>query len=61
MRKFVIEGVETVRDVIEAADIDEAKLLFRAMYPAVYEITNALVLEEFGRELSRSSKSVRRG
>lgn len=38
MNSYTITGVEKVRDVIQATDSESAEKLFRAKYPAVYEI-----------------------
>lgn len=38
MPKYVITGLEKVRDVIEAPDKEAGEKLFRAKYPAVFEL-----------------------
>jgi hypothetical protein len=38
--KFVAEGVELVRDVIEADNEEQAEKLFRVRYPAVVDVTS---------------------
>jgi hypothetical protein len=38
--KYIITGIEKVRDVIEAEDQESAEMLFRARYRCVYKITD---------------------
>lgn len=45
--KIVIDGTETVRDVIEAKDFTTAIKKFLSKYPAVKTITAVQTLEEF--------------
>lgn len=36
--KFIVTGIEKVRDVVEADDFEAAERVFRAKYPAVYKV-----------------------
>ena len=51
--KFIITGIEKVRDVIEAEDQESAEKLFRARYRCVYEITDVRVKRVSGGELNK--------
>ena len=50
MVKYIVSGIEKVRDMVEADDKVSAEMLFRARYPAVFEITEV-------RELGMSKPS----
>jgi hypothetical protein len=39
-QKFIVTGIEKVCDVIEAIDEEAALKIFRAKYPAIFQITN---------------------
>jgi hypothetical protein len=41
--KYIITGIEKVRDIIEAEDQESAEKLFRARYRCVYKITDVRI------------------
>jgi uncharacterized protein with GYD domain len=48
---FVIEGISTILDIIEAPDQERAEMLFRVKYPAVKSSTiKTQTLESFDRK-----------
>lgn len=47
--KFVIEGVETIRDVFESTDQEEALMQFKAKYPACHKIVSIKPLDNFNK------------
>ena len=56
MAKFVIDGVQKIRDVIEASDILEAQRLFLVKYSYATTITEVVTLDEFTRDSSVNQK-----
>jgi len=47
--KYVVEGTEVVRDVVDAVDADMAKSIFRSKYPSCINISSVVALEEFNK------------
>jgi hypothetical protein len=47
--KWMVEGIESVRDVVEADTKEEAQRVFVTRYPAIYAITATETLEDFKR------------
>jgi hypothetical protein len=47
--KFVIDGLETVRDVVEASDQEQAVLQFKVKYPSCQKIVSVKTIDEFNK------------
>jgi len=54
--KYVISGLEKIRDVIDADSPEQAEMLFKSKYPSCYEVTSKMILDEFNKKKTASIK-----